>query len=291
MTSDRRLRRRASRPLTAQPITPSTPTRWDGARAGEPAARTGGDGRARRGGVRLRRRALPHRRGARRRRLGERWRRPPLTRRVADPGLRARQLPGPRYALTPPKIGVYTGATTAPTNPVFPGTGNGHCTSAAYCEIIFDSRCREGPRPRGSADHVERTSPPACTSARATRRSSTPRSTIVGGPRRDRAAGVRQRRRPVRHHASRAPTSARNAALTTLNTNPSAASPRRLDVRRDLRRPIRPPGASTPAAGSTARRAATPRTTRQRSAGNGGTIPAALRSSTYGPSGDSAARR
>ena len=45
--------------------------------------------------------------------------------------------PVPRYALTAPKIALYTGGTTAPSNPVFPGTGTGHCTSTAYCEMVF----------------------------------------------------------------------------------------------------------------------------------------------------------
>lgn len=45
--------------------------------------------------------------------------------------------PVTRYELTPPKIALYTGGTTAPTNPVFPGSGSGHCTSTAYCEMVF----------------------------------------------------------------------------------------------------------------------------------------------------------
>ena len=42
-----------------------------------------------------------------------------------------------RYQLTTPKIALYTGGTTAPTNPVFPGSGSGHCTSTAYCEMVY----------------------------------------------------------------------------------------------------------------------------------------------------------
>ncbi|MFN8151180.1 MAG: M14 family zinc carboxypeptidase [Solirubrobacterales bacterium] len=50
--------------------------------------------------------------------------------------------PVPRYPLSTPKIGLYTGGTTEPQNPVFPGTNtppsNGvHCTSTAYCEMVF----------------------------------------------------------------------------------------------------------------------------------------------------------
>ena len=49
---------------------------------------------------------------------------------VADAGVRARGYPVSHYALTLPKIGVYTGGTTAPTNPAFHGTGDGQCTLA-----------------------------------------------------------------------------------------------------------------------------------------------------------------
>ena len=50
--------------------------------------------------------------------------------------------PVPRFQLTKPKIALYTGGTTEPQNPVFPGVntppGNGvHCTSTAYCEMVF----------------------------------------------------------------------------------------------------------------------------------------------------------
>ena len=52
--------------------------------------------------------------------------------------------PVEHYALTLPKIGVYTGGTTAPTNPAFHGTGDGQCTSTAYCEVMFDLTVKEG---------------------------------------------------------------------------------------------------------------------------------------------------
>jgi len=51
--------------------------------------------------------------------------------------------PVARYALSLPKIGVYTGGTTAPTNPAFHGTGDGQCTSTAYCEVMFDLTVKE----------------------------------------------------------------------------------------------------------------------------------------------------
>ena len=65
------------------------------------------------------------------------------------------------------------------------------------------------------------------------------------------------------------------------------ASARR--ARRSTRRgtrPTRPAGASTPAAGSTARRAATRRSTRRRSPATAATIPAATAVATYAPAGD-----
>jgi hypothetical protein len=52
--------------------------------------------------------------------------------------------PVAHYALALPKIGVYTGGTTAPTNPAFKGTGDGQCTSTAYCEVMFDLTNKEG---------------------------------------------------------------------------------------------------------------------------------------------------
>src|SRR5262249_17076490 len=52
--------------------------------------------------------------------------------------------PVAHFALALPKIGVYTGGTTAPTNPAFHGTGDGQCSSTAYCEAIFDLTQKEG---------------------------------------------------------------------------------------------------------------------------------------------------
>jgi hypothetical protein len=52
--------------------------------------------------------------------------------------------PVAHYALAAPKIGVYTGGATAPTNPAFHGTGDGQCTSTAYCEVMFDLTVKEG---------------------------------------------------------------------------------------------------------------------------------------------------
>ena len=51
--------------------------------------------------------------------------------------------PVSRYALRLPKIGIYTGGTTTPTNPTFHGTGDGQCTSTSYCEALFDLSVKE----------------------------------------------------------------------------------------------------------------------------------------------------
>ena len=51
--------------------------------------------------------------------------------------------PVSRYALRLPKIGIYTGATTAPTNPTFKGAGDGQCTSTVYCEAMYDLSVKE----------------------------------------------------------------------------------------------------------------------------------------------------
>ena len=48
-----------------------------------------------------------------------------------------------RYALHLPKIGIYTGGTTAPTNPTFHGSGDGQCGSVSYCEAMYDLSVKE----------------------------------------------------------------------------------------------------------------------------------------------------
>jgi hypothetical protein len=47
-------------------------------------------------------------------------------------------------AVTLPKIAIYTGGTTVPTNPAIPGSGDGYCRSTTYCEAMFDLTRREG---------------------------------------------------------------------------------------------------------------------------------------------------
>jgi Zinc carboxypeptidase len=51
--------------------------------------------------------------------------------------------PVAHYALPKPKIAIYAG-TTVPTNLLFPGTGNGHCTSTAFCEALFTLAKQDG---------------------------------------------------------------------------------------------------------------------------------------------------
>lgn len=45
--------------------------------------------------------------------------------------------PVARYLVKTPKIGLYTGGATEPTNPIRPGTGTGHCASSTYCSALF----------------------------------------------------------------------------------------------------------------------------------------------------------
>jgi len=52
--------------------------------------------------------------------------------------------PVSHYAVSLPKIAIYTGGTTVPTNPAFPGSGDGYCTSPrTYCEALFDLTQKE----------------------------------------------------------------------------------------------------------------------------------------------------
>ena len=52
--------------------------------------------------------------------------------------------PVPHYAVSTPKIAIYTGGTTVPTNPAFHGTGDGYCRTLTYCEAMFDLTQKEG---------------------------------------------------------------------------------------------------------------------------------------------------
>ena len=105
--------------------------------------------------------------------------------------------PVARYALTLPKIGVYTGATTAPTNPTFHGTGDGQCTNTAYCEVMFDLSVREG-IPTSQIGQITTTDLAAgVLVSQGYTAFINPRSTIAAGAGATALAGLRQRRRPV----------------------------------------------------------------------------------------------
>jgi hypothetical protein len=51
--------------------------------------------------------------------------------------------PVTHYAMSLPKIAIYAG-TSVPTNPAVPGTGDGYCHSTAYCEAMFALTQKEG---------------------------------------------------------------------------------------------------------------------------------------------------
>jgi hypothetical protein len=51
--------------------------------------------------------------------------------------------PTAHYQLPKPKIALYAGD-TVPTNLIFPGTGNGHCTVAGFCEMLFTLAKQDG---------------------------------------------------------------------------------------------------------------------------------------------------
>jgi hypothetical protein len=195
--------------------------------------------------------------------------------------------PVSHFALTLPKIGVYTGGTTAPTNPAFHGTGDGQCGSTAYCEVMFDLTQKEG-IPTAQIGQITSTDLAAgvlvsggyTTFINAS-------STIAAG------AGATALQAFVNAGGTYVgalaggTTSARNAGITTLNTNTVSG--------------ISTPGStfdatwnvSDPAAwgfdtgGWIYREASSnPLFDPATLAGNGGTIPAAAAVATYAPAGD-----
>ena len=195
--------------------------------------------------------------------------------------------PVARYALGLPKIGVYTGAATAPTNPAFHGTGDGQCTNTAYCEVMFDLTAREG-IPTSQIGQITTTDLAAgVLVSQGYTAFINPSSTINAG------AGATALAAFVnaggRYIGSRAGglTSARNAGITTVNVNTITG--------------IQTPGATFDGTWATANPVAwgfdaggwiyreassDPNYDPATLAGNGGTIPAATAVSTYAPSGD-----
>ena len=195
--------------------------------------------------------------------------------------------PVAHYALALPKIGVYTGAATAPTNPAFHGTGDGFCTNTAYCEVMFDLTAHEG-IPTSQIGQITSTDLAAgVLVSQGYTAFINPSSTIAAG------AGATALQAFVnaggRYIGSRAGglASARNAGLTTVNTNTISG--------------ITTPGSTFDATWSTTNPVAwgfdaggwiyressgDPNYDPTTLGGNGTTIPAATAVSSYGPSGD-----
>ncbi|HEX3669017.1 MAG TPA: hypothetical protein VHY55_07685 [Acidimicrobiia bacterium] len=195
--------------------------------------------------------------------------------------------PVSRYALSLPKIGVYTGGATAPTNPAFHGTGDGFCTSVAYCEVIFDLTQREG-IPTSQIGQITSTDLAAgVLVGQHYTAFINPSSTIAAG------AGATALQAFVNGGGTYigaltgGTTSLRNAGVSTLNTNAISG--------------ISTPGSTHDATWNTANPVAwgfdaggwiyretsgDPNFDPTTLAGNGGTIPAATAVATYAPAGD-----
>jgi hypothetical protein len=195
--------------------------------------------------------------------------------------------PVARYALALPKIGVYTGGTTAPTNPAFHGTGDGQCTSTAYCEVMFDLTAKEG-IPTSQIGQITSTDLAAgVLVSQGYTAFINPSSTIAAG------AGATALQAFVNAGGryigalSGGLTSARNAGLTTVNTNSISG--------------LTTPGSTFDATWATTNPVAwgfdaggwiyretngDPNYDPATLGGNGSTIPAATAVSTYGPAGD-----
>jgi hypothetical protein len=195
--------------------------------------------------------------------------------------------PVARYALALPKIGVYTGGATAPTNPAFHGTGDGQCTSTAYCEVMFDLTVREG-IPTSQIGQI--TSTDLAGGVLVSQGYTTfinPSSTIAAG------AGATALQAFVNGGGTYVGalagglTSARNAGLTTVNTNTIGG--------------ITTPGSTFDATWNTSNPVAwgfdaggwiyrevngDPNYDPATHGGNGTTIPGATAVATYGPAGD-----
>jgi hypothetical protein len=134
--------------------------------------------------------------------------------------------PVKHYAIGMPKIAIYTGGTTVPTNPAFHGTGDGYCRTTSYCEALFDLTQKEG-IPTSQIDQLTSTDlsngvlqsggytvliDPASTIS-----ATTPVGT-AGTPAQAVQAFINAGGTFVGSTAGGA-TSARNAGVTTLNTN------------------------------------------------------------------------
>ena len=198
------------------------------------------------------------------------------------------------YALAVPKIAVYTGGTTVPTNPAFHGTGDGQCTSTAYCEAIYALTQKEK-IPTSQIGQLTSTNlangvlvsggytvlinPGSTISA------TTPVGT-AGTPAQALQAFINAGGIYVGTNAGGA-TSLRNAGVTTVNTNTIAgiSTPgSTFDATWNTSDPV---GWGFDAGGWIYREASSnPAFDPATLAGNGGTIPAATAVATYAPAGD-----
>jgi hypothetical protein len=198
------------------------------------------------------------------------------------------------YALNVPKIAIYTGGTTAPTNPAFHGTGDGQCTSTAYCEAMFALTQKEG-IPTSEIGQLTSTDlsngvlqsggytvlidPNSAISA----------TTPVG------SAGTPAHAVQTFINAggifvgtqSNGATSARNAGVTLLNTNTVSGISTPGSTFDATWNTSNPAGWGFDAGGWIYRESSNdPNFDPSTLAGNGGTIPAATAVSTYAPAGD-----
>jgi hypothetical protein len=195
--------------------------------------------------------------------------------------------PVAHYALALPKIGVYTGGTTAPTNPTFHGSGDGQCTSTAYCEAIFDLTVKEG-IPASQVGQITSTdlANGVLVSQHYTAFTN-PSSAIAAGPGATALQAFVNGGGTYIGALTGGATSLRNAGMTTVNTNTING--------------ITTPGSTFDATWNTANPVAwgfdaggwiyretngDPNFDPTTLAGNGGTIPAASAVSTYAPAGD-----
>jgi hypothetical protein len=202
--------------------------------------------------------------------------------------------PVSHYAVSLPKVAIYTGGATVPTNPAIHGAGDGYCTTSTYCEAMFDLTQKEGVP---TSQIAQLTSTDLANGALISGGYTVlvdPASTIsatspvgtAGSPAQSVEAFVNAGGTFIGTAAGGA-TSARNAGITTLNTNTISG--------------INTPGSTFDASWSTADPVAwgmdaggwvyrassnDPNFDPATLAGNGGTVPPAMAVATYAPAGD-----
>lgn len=195
--------------------------------------------------------------------------------------------PVSHFALTVPKIGVYTGGATAPTNPAFHGAGDGQCTSTPYCEAMFALTQKEG-IPTSQIGQI--TSTDLANGVLVSQHYTAfinPNSTIAAGPGATalqafvNAGGIYVGARDG------GTTSLRNAGVTTVNTNTitGISTPgSTFDATWDTSNPV---GWGFDAGGWIYRESSNdPNYDPSTLSGNGTTIPGATAVATYAPAGD-----